>query len=254
MLAMTRVAQRSTALFSLAFILLAIPFALKFVATLPLLAAANSQSSPGGAAAAVAVDVALLRADLDAKSLAAAGLNANQVSALVAATSAHFVQHPDALRSADQAYAQARFAHDALERKVGSGLASSGEVAELASARQALTAARALRASALQAIHTAATASLNGIQRSKLATLRANAGKPGPIEFKTVERTEADWLSLRKALANERVSAQCGDQPHAGCQTLLSTTRSNASVAAAKSACDTHLASIKSAWSSAVGG
>jgi hypothetical protein len=253
MLAMTRVAQRSTALFGLAFILLAIPFAMRFVAKPALMAAADSQSSPGGAAA-VAVDVALIRAGLDARSLAAAGLNANQVTALVAATSAHFVQHPEALRSADQAYAQARVAHDALERKIGSGLASSEEIAQLASARQALGAARALRASALQAIHTAATASLNETQRSKLATLRANAGKPGPIEFKAVERSEAEWLALRKALANERISAQCGDQPHAGCQTLLSTARSNASVAAAKSACDTNLAGIESAWSTAVGG
>jgi hypothetical protein len=250
---MTRVAQRSTAFFGLAFILLAIPFALKFVAKRAALAA-TATVSRASTDSPVSLEVALVRAGVDARSLAAAGVSSNQVAAVVAAASTHLGEHGSALSTADQAYAEARVAHDALERKVGSGLAGQEELTQWASARTTLASASAAQASALSATFNAAIAGLNETQRSKLAMLRANAGMPGPIEFKAVERTEAEWLSLRQALANERISAQCGDEPHSGCQTLLSTARSNASVAAAKSACDTNLASIESAWSTAVGG
>ncbi len=250
---MSLVTTRSGAFASVALLgLVSVPLVVKFTARAAAVAVVESQ---GAATASVAsLDVALTRAGLDPRTLAAAGVSGAQVSALTAAAAAHIAQAPDALRSADQAYAQARVEHDALERKVASGLASSGEIASLASARAALDSARALRVSRLSALYEAGASVLSSEQRTRLSTLRANAGKPGPIEFKAVERTEAEWLSLRKALANERISAQCGDQPHAGCQSLLSSARSNASVAAAKSACDTNLAAIQSAWSTAVGG
>lgn len=196
----------------------------------------------------------MIRAGLEPRVLAAAGVSSNQAVAVLSAANSHLAQHPTALRSADEAYAQARVSHDALERKVGSGLASQEEIGQLAAARTALASATAARASALQEIYAAATSGLNGQQAARLARLRANAAQKCPIEFKAVDRTEAEWVALRKALSNERVSAACGDTAHAGCQTLLASKRSDPSVASAKSACDSNLATIQSAWSTAVGG
>lgn len=250
---MSLVTTRTGAFASVALIgLVSVPILVKFTARAATIAVAESQGA--AAAGAPTMDVLLMRAGLDPRSLAAAGVSGAQVSSICSAVAAHVAQAPTALREADHAYAQARVEHDALERKVGAGLASSGEIAGLAAARQALSSARALRDSRLAALREAGASVLGNEQRSRLATLRANSGQPGGIEFKAIARTEAEWLSLRKALANERFSAQCGEPAHAGCQSLLSSARANSAVAAAKSACDTNLAAVQSAWSTAVGG
>lgn len=253
---MSLVISRTGAFFSVALLgVVSVPLVVKFAARTAVVAASEAQGAGGGATSptpASNLDVLMIRAGLDARSLAAAGVSSAQVSSVASALAAHVAQAPS-LSEADQALAQARVAHDALDRKVGSGTASSGEIAELAAARQALEAARAVCSARVDALHAAGSAGLSQQQRMTLAMLRFNADKPAPIEFKVVERTEAEWVALRDALSNERSAAANGEQPNAACQTLLGSARSNSAVAAAKSACDTNLASIQSAWSVAAG-
>jgi hypothetical protein len=251
---MSLVSSRTGAFFSVALLgVVSVPLVIKFAARTAVAVATTTQGEGGGnQAPASNLDVLMIRAGLDARSLAAAGVSSAQVSSVASALAAHVAQAPS-LSEADQSYAQARVEHDALDRKVGGGTASPEEITALAAARQALDSARALRASRLDALHTAGAAGLSFDQRSRLAMLRFNADKPAPIEFKVVERTEAEWVALRDALSNERSAAANGEQPNAGCQSLLGSARSNSAVAAAKSAIDTNLASIQSAWSVAVG-
>jgi len=251
---MSLVISRSGAFFSVALLgVVSVPLVVKFASTAAVAAASEAQGEGGGnQAPASNIDVLMIRAGLDARSLAAAGVSGAQVSSVASALAAHVAQAPS-LSEADQALAQARVAHDVLDRKVGSGTATSGEIAELAAARQALEAARAVCAARVDALHAAGSAVLSQQQRMTLAMLRFNADKPAPIEFKVVERTEAEWVALRDALSNERSAAANGEQSNAACQTLLGSARSNSAVAAAKSACDTNLASIQSAWSVAAG-
>jgi hypothetical protein len=254
---MSLVLSRSGAFFSVAVVgLISVPLAIKFsthAASVAVASETQSPENPGTNASSPNLEVALIRAGLDPRALAAAGVSSAQVSSVAAAVSAHLAQSLSAISDADQAYAQARVEHDALDRKVGGGTASQEEITALAAARQALDSARALRASRLDALHTAGATGLSFDQRSRLAMLRLNADKPAPIEFKVVERTEAEWVALRDALSNERSAAANGEQPNAGCQSLLGSARSNSTVAAAKSAIDTNLAAVQSAWSVAVG-
>jgi hypothetical protein len=84
--------------------------------------------------------------------------------------------------------------------------------------------------------------------------LRTNAAHELPVEFLVKERSEAEWVAIRKALNNERICAKYGDDPDPAKQAALSTWKSDAAVAAAKSACTTGLASVQDAWNAATGG
>lgn len=196
---------------------------------------------------------ALRRAGLDPQALAAAGVVPSQVAECVSAVANSPVAAPGFLAQIDATYETARSVHDSLERRVQSGLASESEVAQLVAAKQSLEAAASARQSVSDTLHFAGAAQLSPAQQAALTVIRSNRAWNLPIELLAVSRTEAEWVALRKALTNERVSAASGQTPNAACQALLGAARSNSAVAAAKSAIDTNLAAIQSAWSVAAG-
>jgi hypothetical protein len=167
---MSRVAKRSS-LFSLAFALILLPFAVRIItpATVKPLAAQGQ----GPALSALQVQAALIRAGLDPSSLAAAGVSANQTTTLVGLGETLLASEPTRLSEADSAVDSARVTRDTLERKIQSGLATQQEKANYASAGTALAAAESDRADALASLFNAATASLNESQRTLLATIQA---------------------------------------------------------------------------------
>ena len=67
----------------------------------------------------------------------------------------------------------------------------------------------------------------------------------------TVDRTETEWISLRDGLSNERIAARYGNEANGACQSLLSTARSNQTVAAAKANAVANLATVSAAWDTA---
>ena len=198
--------------------------------------------------------VALLRAGLGAEALAAAGLGAQETSAVTSAFSSAVASQPGALAHADEAFAAARAARDSLQRKVRSGLATEQEIADLVSAKSALSAAESARDHLLEGLFEDATAGLANAKVALLSTIRSNAEHELPVEFLVKTRSESEWVALRNALSNERISAKYGDAPNAQMQAALTAWRSDAIVAAAKSACNANLASVASTWSAATGG
>jgi hypothetical protein len=198
--------------------------------------------------ATVNLQVALIRCGLDADALAAVGATTNQLSTLVGLATTQLGNAP--LEPFDSAVASAQTARDAAQRKIQSGLASPEEVEAFPGLESTLASAVSARDTALTALFTAAAANLNSGQRTTLAAIRANRSWKLPIEFLTFNREEVDWVELRNALANERVAAKNSTTPNSECQTLLATERARTEVAAAKTAYDSNIATLRTAFNS----
>ena len=244
---MSRIARQGASLLAVAVALVLIPIGVStawFALSAP-------THAPGPA---TELRVALLRAGLGAEALAAAGLSAQETSAVTSAFSSAMASQPGALAHADDAFAAARAARDSLQRKVRSGLATEQEIADLASAKSAFSSAESARDHLIDGLFEDATAGLANAKVALLATIRSNAEHELPVEFLVKTRSESEWVALRNALSNERITAKYGDAPNAQMQAALTAWRSDATVAAAKSACNANLATIESTWSAATGG
>lgn len=196
--------------------------------------------------------LALIRAGLEPNALCAAGVSAQAVTTLVNNAETHLSQNPGALGSADSAVAEARVNFDSLEHLIQSGQASPEQVGQFGSSSSALANALAQRQTALNNIFGAATTSLSEDQKSILNTIRSNSGWEMPVEFRTINRAEIQWVSLREALANERISAASGEDPDPDSQTLLAQLGAEPTVAAAIANLQTNLMNVTTAWNSAI--
>lgn len=239
----------------------AIPLSLRMTKAAASTAAATpeaSQQSPGGGVGggtsqSVSLGVVLHRTGLTPEAIAAAGLGAAGTVSIGGAAQLAHAGLVTSLRELDHAVGQARNARDAAERKIQSGKASAGEVAAFPGLEQAFASASAARDSAVNGLFASAAAGLSPTQRATLAAIRANAQWKLPTEFLVVDRTEAEWVELRAALANERIAARNGEAPNPQCQALLGAARANPAVAAAKTALNANLASVKQSWDEVTG-
>jgi hypothetical protein len=242
---MTKLARQGASLLGLALILVLVPIGLR-IAWLslkgPVLAAEGLPD----------LEVQLLRTGLDSGALAAAGLSAQETSALVDAFGTAVAEAPSALADADAQYASARVSSDALTRKVASGLASQEEVTALAQAKAAFEAAKTARAQVLDGWFDDAIVGLSSPKANTLALLRANHDRVPAIELLVKERTDAEWHAIHKALNNERIAAKIGDEPNQAQQTALAAWRADPACATAKTNHDSNSAAVKTAWLAAV--
>jgi hypothetical protein len=194
----------------------------------------------------------VIRAGLGADALAAAGVSAQNVAAIVAACESAHAQDSSALADADGSLATCRAQIGALQRVVRSGRGSEADVQSL----QALVAeeeqAEADRAAALDALFAGATSGLTQAQRTTLAAIRQNRHWRFPVQYLVVDRLEAQWVRLGDALGEERGAARMGDEPRAEFQTFLNTVRADAAVAAATANLESHRAGVESAWNLAL--
>lgn len=209
---------------------------------------ARAQSAPTSQA----LTGALIRAGLTATALTAAGLSSGLATGVVNDVDAYMTNNPGVLSAADAAYASVRAEHDRLQRLVQSGVYAEGDLASYATAANSLSAAHAQRQTVLNNIWAAGTADLSETQAEILAKIRANSGWEVPIEFQTIDRTEAQWVALREALANERISAERSESADADAQTLLTQARSVSTVSTALASLSANLASIEATWNGAV--
>ncbi|MFN0007217.1 MAG: hypothetical protein ACKVXR_04855 [Planctomycetota bacterium] len=201
--------------------------------------------------------VKLLRAGLGADALAAAGVSSGTIISVLQAAADQLNAHPGDLASADASLVAARVESDRLRAKIQSGQASQEEISAYQSASSSLASATTARQAALDAVFTAATANLTAPQRAALTQIRANRAvdhsKDFPIDFLVVSRTEAQWVALRDALANERLAVQYPDLANEVAQQRLATMRSDGSVAAARTSVESNLSSVTTAWNTASG-
>lgn len=195
---------------------------------------------------------ALVRVGLSPESLCAAGVVVSQdVSAVVDAAETYFLAHPTAIATADADYASAKATFDRLERLVKSGLGTQADVTALRQAESALASATSARSNAVDALFNAGIAGLSQARKDLLSRQRTNAasfGVSSAREFLVVSRSQTDWVRLREALANEKISARYEEDPDATDQALLATCRADSSVADARTNLNTKLTSVKDAW------
>lgn len=261
---MSRLVRKPVTLFSFAFVLLLVPVWswARYVHAAPALVAAAASAPANDAGSEPPAPpvppphdfkVVLLRAGLSPEALAAAGVSSASISSTLSAAAQSLAGSPDALATADAAYATARVNSDRLERLIQSGKGHEQEVAAYQVAKAALTTAEVQRQAVLDGIFAAATANLSSTQRTALTNLRANSSWNLPREFLVVNRDQAEWVRLRDALANERISRKLGDEADAAAQAQLANWRAAPTVAAARTALDANLPQIRTNWNTAAG-
>lgn len=245
---MSRIVRKPVSLFGLAFVFMLVPVWWHFRAS-PALAQGGPELTANQKQS------ALTRAGIDSTTLAASGLSANSARACVQAGVSYLLAHSSALRDADAAVGNAQKECDRLLRTIQAGKASENDAATYQTQLAAVATATSLRQTVLDAIFDAASAGLSNQQKTLLTSIRSNRTHTDiPVEFRTVERSKADWLQLREDLANERISAKRGEEPYAAGQARLATCRADQTVAAAKTAVNTNLASITTSVHSAIAG
>ena len=194
----------------------------------------------------------LYRLGLSPERLAAAGIAGQQTTALIDNLRGYLDSNIDALRAADSGYASASVMVDSLERTVRAGTASREE-------KEALTSARALRASQassrqtlLDAAFVAATAGLDGgvVQALTLASAGARWDLPLPYAF--AERDQTDWVNLRDALANQRINTRHGLDPSQEALAVIADADAVPAISSARANLDANLAAVTAAWNAAI--
>jgi hypothetical protein len=249
---MSRLVRKPVTLFSFAFFVLLVPV-FWWVRYAP--------KAPEPAAAAIMppevrppdFKVLLIRAGLDADALAAAGVSSGTVASVVAAAQTSMQANVNALVERDASFASARVEAERLKTLIESGRAAQEDVSSYTSASSSLTTATSQRQSTLDSVFAAATANLTSGQRTAITNIRANRSWNLPLEFLVVNREQTEWVQLRDALANERISAKLGEDPDASAQMQLSNWRAHGSVAAARSALQSNLAQVRTNWNAAAG-
>lgn len=197
--------------------------------------------------------IALSRLGLEAHALAAAGLSDSQTTALVGRVRAHLSEHIQDLRDADQNWASKRAEVDRLERKIRSGKSAPGDLALLSTARTELAAAATQRQEVLDAVSSAAGVNLGSSPLVTLGTIKTNrATWDLPVQYLTQSRELGDWVALRDALANDRISTARGEEPDPQAHQLLLGVQAQPEVASAASNLQSNLALVSSAWNAAV--
>ena len=219
------------------------------IVVLPFSQAAVASAAPS------ADDVAtgLIRLELGPEALTAAGLSSGDTTELVQRAYSHLLENQDAVDLADLNHADAKRAFTILERTVRAGTADEDELEAYPGIIAAFGAAASQQQTVLAGLLDAATVGLTGAQRAKLDQIRLNQEWKLPVEFLVVDREETEWVALRDALANERISARLGETPDVAGQTLLAQLRADPAVSTARANIDTNLGLVEAAWNAAVG-
>lgn len=195
----------------------------------------------------------LMRVGLSAPTICAAGVTqSSQVTALVDAVQAEIALNPGALQALDEDFSAKRTIYDALLRKVQSGLATAQEIAQLPQAKQDLDAAEAARESYKTNLRTVGLSTVSSPIATIVNTIHANRDwNELATQYLVANRSEADWVALREALATERIAAQYGEPFPVSVQSYLAAINATPAIAAAKVNLDTFLASVQTAWNTA---
>jgi len=193
-------------------------------------------------------EVFLLRSGMTPEVLAAIGTTAPQFSAFMMHTGSACTTAIPTLAASDAALAESRRERDRLQREIRTGLARSEDVVALAQAKTNFEARSAARDGVLQEFRVGACDELPVSGATALANIIANRNHKLPIEFLVVQRSEADWITLRDSLVEEKAAARFGVDPNPDLANFLTTARAEQAVATAKANLDSNLTAIQAAW------
>lgn len=199
------------------------------------------------------VELALRQAGLGPEQLTAAGTDSIGIERIIQNAFAH-LDNNVAYTSAARNLGLAKAEYQDLFREVRSGVATDQQQADFTAATVAYDNAKTAWATAQANLVEAVTAEQTTSQRTIIQQLAANQRWQAlPLEFSVIERTEPQWIDLREALANERISADLGETPDPEATTLLSQLRANPTVATAAANLNTNLNTNMTAWNNELG-
>jgi hypothetical protein len=192
----------------------------------------------------------LMRMGLGADALAAAGVSAQQTTALVQAVAA--VHSAATLDQLDYNYAEARRSHDTLARKVRSGRGSAEDRTTLASAAATLATAEAARNQHIATGRAAGLATLRANQVTTLQRIHGNASWGLPMQYLAKDRTEAEWVELRGLVASKRIADRDEEETFpAAAASALAAIDGVSEISTAKANLETGIFDVQTAWNAA---
>jgi hypothetical protein len=195
---------------------------------------------------------ALYRVGLQAENLAVSGASANNATDVVTAVKTWLAQNPTAIADADTRLMNAINTRDPLIRTVQSGLGKAEDVTSLDASVTEFGAATANRATVLGSVFSAGTAGVSQGIATMLSKTQVNQTTWHlALPYCVKDRAQADWVALRNALDNERVSANEGEAPDPDMQALLSSVRADPVISTAQTNLDTNLGAVQAAWDAA---
>jgi len=205
----------------------------------------------------IEVATALSRVGISPLTLAAAGVSEENVALIVADVGAYLNDHDGCPAIEDAAFGTARANRDRLRALARAGTATTQDLEAVTSAEATLSSAEAALVARLEAIWDLAALRLTTEQATLIARLEAvPAGFRGasiPIELGAAERSDAQWMALREALAAERLATQDGVALEQSLASLLSAARAESAVATAALNITGMLAEIETEWDEALG-
>jgi len=152
----------------------------------------------------------------------------------------------------DERLFTARTNQDRLIRLVQSGLGSPQDVVDCQLAIAEFTEATAARKALLDSAFDAGGVAVSSEVSACVERIKENGDAWNiPLEFLVLDRSQEDWVHLRAALANERISLKYGEEPDPDDQSYLAIERAKPEVVMAKVNLDTNLAAVKTAWEAA---
>jgi len=195
----------------------------------------------------------LARIGINPTNLTAAGFTVNQAQTVAAAGAASVRSRIEAIRVADNLLATAQGEYARLRNLIQSGRATEQDRTAYAAARIAAAQARSAQASVLDSLFQAATTDLPAEPVTELQVLRTNSKWNMDAPYLSVARTEAEWVALRDALADNRISSGLGATPDPRGQALLTNVNADPMVSAARTNIQNNLDGVTAAWNQAIG-
>ncbi|MGD9791111.1 MAG: hypothetical protein AB7Q00_08725 [Phycisphaerales bacterium] len=200
--------------------------------------------------AATPMQLLLSASGLSADALCAAGVGSEDV----AGTLGHVATNLESLRgqrsAAQDAFNTASMQLTAIERRVRAGAGTQEDVASIATLRTQVATARASLEAATNAVVQALA--VDATIQSRLAALRDPRGDGLPMEYRTTDKTEAQWVALRHAAASKRIHTHLGEPVPQEVQEFLATVDADVNVVAARSRLTNNGAAVRTAWDQAV--
>lgn len=197
----------------------------------------------------------LRRVGLDPESLAAAGLSAHDASALANRAVAHLdVATYSTLLQAIEIHGSAQDEMQHLQRLFRAGTPGSATQTDLDNAIAAEASARATMEARQQDLYDAATLGLSATPLARLDAIGDEDNLAYPDYFKVVGRTHAQGIALRDALNAVRIDTKLGQDPSDHHQAIIDAQLADTTIAAAKTAYDTNITAIHTAWHGVFGG
>ncbi|RNC81661.1 MAG: hypothetical protein ED559_07695 [Phycisphaera sp.] len=194
------------------------------------------------------LEVQLQRVGITPESLAAAGVRSNEVGGVISSAREFLTGKLVSLRKLESQHAGSQANAERLRRILRSGQASGAGRIALADAEGNLARNLSQIDSLRKALFESATSGLSDKAVLTLQTIASNSRWTCPIQYRCSTRTEADWIRIRDALANDRISRELGEKPDPDLQRVLASCNADGASVLARTNLQTNLDAVRSAF------